>query len=405
VVVLDGAASVVASRKRELPPAEIARQGAAWRALSVGRRTIVVDAAAPSETVRRQAAAVIRQTRADRDPGWAPLPGGGHASTSSVAGRREPRWWLPRKPRAAARASLVLYQPVTAKGVLAHEAASLLALVGGFRVLPRRSPPPEALRRALETTVRDAVQSAGLSRDLESGVVAVAKCNWPARFVVLLCTARGTPVAVAKVGVDEPAKAALEREAVNLERLGGLLAPPLSAPKLLATGDGVLLLVPEHAGPRRHPHRMPDDVAFALGRFFRADAPEAEAGHGLAHGDSSPWNLLRTERGWVLLDWEHADEAALPFHDLFHFLVHSHSLLGRPAAHEILDGLRGKGWVAGAIAAYARGAKLPVAGATSYLNAYLERSLDETDELVDAVTESGRAACESRRRLLSELGS
>jgi hypothetical protein len=409
VLVLDGAPSVVAARKLELAPVEVARQGSAWRALSVGRRTVVIDAAAPAAAVRREAEACVWQSVADRRPPrhteWVALPGGRRASTSIVGGRREPRWWLPCAPRAAARASLVLYQPVTGKGVLARDAAWLLAVLGGFRLLPRRSAPPEALRRALETTVREALESSGLNGRLDDAVLAIAKCNWPGRFVVLVCTPHGTPVVLAKVAVDDAAKAALEREAVNLERLARFLPLPLLPPTLWGTGDGVLLLRPERAGPRHRSTQLPEDVAFALGRFFRAGVTSSGEILGPAHGDASPWNLLRTDRGLVLLDWEHASDAAPPFHDLFHFLVHGHSLLGRPAAHEILTGLDGEGWVAGAIAAYARGAELQVASAPRYLNAYLERSLDKTGELVDAVTDSGRAAYEARRRLQLELES
>jgi energy-coupling factor transporter ATP-binding protein EcfA2 len=412
VLVLDGDAMVVAARKRELPPGEVARQGAAWRALSVGRRRVALDASAPAQAVRRQAAATVRQALAEQrealDPGWAALPGGARASSSYPAftGRKgEPRWWLPRGSRAVARASLLLYHPVTAKGMLAREASSLLARGVGFRLLPRCSPPPAALRRAVRTTLREALESSGVPVELDGGAFAAAKCNWPGRFVVLVCTARGTPVAVAKVALNDAGKPALEREAANLKRLGHLLPHPLSAPRLCATADGVLALAPERPRRRRHPGRMPEDVAFAFGRFFRAGVQANGPLLGLAHGDASPWNLLRTDRGWVLLDWEHADEAAPPFHDLFHFVVHAHSLMGRPAAREILDGLDGRGWVAAAIAAYARGAELPVETARRYLISYLETSLDENSELVDAVTERGRAAYEARMRLLLELGS
>jgi hypothetical protein len=79
--------------------------------------------------------------------------------------------------------------------------------------------------------------------------------------------------------------------------------------------------------------------------------------------------------------------------------------MGRPARHEILAGLEARGWVGGAIAAYARGAALAPESAPCYLASYLEASLDSGSDLVDTATENGRAAFDARRRLLAEVGS
>jgi hypothetical protein len=253
--------------------------------------------------------------------------------------------------------------------------------------------------------VRNALDGHPITGELDLGTFSAAKCNRYGRFVLLLWTRSGRPGAVVKVALDDDGKLALAREAANLERLGHLLTVPLSAPKLLSSDDGVLVLAPVAWRPRRRPARLPEEVAFALGEFFRARASASRQGFGLAHGDASPWNLLRTPAGWVLIDWEHASDSAPPFHDLFHFLVHAHSLMGRPARHEILAGLEARGWVGGAIAAYARGAALAPESAPCYLASYLEASLDSGSELVDTATDNGRAAFDARRRLLAEVGS
>jgi hypothetical protein len=48
----------------------------------------------------------------------------------------------------------------------------------------------------------------------------------------------------------------------------------------------------------------------------------------LTHGDFAPWNLARTAKGLLLLDWEEARTPCEPLVDLTHFVLQSGSLLG-----------------------------------------------------------------------------
>ena len=190
----------------------------------------------------------------------------------------------------------------------------------------------------------------------------------------------------------------LAREAANLARLRRHLPAPLEAPTILARGDGVLLFAVERWRPRRRPLRMPTEVARALGELFS----QGDSSLGPAHGDAVPWNLLRTRTGWLLVDWENATEAAPPFHDVFHYFIHSFARLGRPRGEEILDGLAGKGWIGAAIRAYAEGAGVPPDSASPLLARYLESSIDPERHVPDAQVEI-RGNLDARRRLLAEV--
>jgi hypothetical protein len=147
---------------------------------------------------------------------------------------------------------------------------------------------------------------------------------------------------------------------------------------------------------------MPQEVAFALGAFFRAGSGSAvnPTSCGLSHGDVAPWNLLRTSTGWVLIDWEDAREAQTPFYDLMHFLVQSCALLGRPSKRQLIAGLLSrKNWIGAAVAAYAAGARIPVEDGRPHLLTYLKSSIDQ----VDACTSDGRKGLRTRRQLLDAL--
>jgi aminoglycoside phosphotransferase (APT) family kinase protein len=171
---------------------------------------------------------------------------------------------------------------------------------------------------------------------------------------------------------------------------------------VLFEGPGLLVLEAVRWRPRDRPWELDEEVAYGLGRLFAAGARDTgTAPRGPAHGDCAPWNLLRTDDGWVLVDWESAVEEAPPFFDVCHWMVQSHCLLGRPSRQELLDGLRtGRGWVGRAIEAYRRGAGVaasPWSGFRAYLdiapvlpaaNRHESRALERRRSLLD-LFESG----------------
>jgi hypothetical protein len=206
-------------------------------------------------------------------------------------------------------------------------------------------------------------------------------------------------LAAAKLATDPESRETLQREAANLASLGPYLPPPVSAPAILQQSEGLLLLEAIDWRPRAFPWKIPRDVAFALGAFFRAGTNGGEAPTGLAHGDLAPWNLFRAGQGWVLFDWEEARPDAQPFHDIAHHLVQASALLGRPSPRTILAGLEGKGWVAESIREYGRGAGIPAADAPDHFVEYLRTSLGT----LDLTTPAGRKGARTRRRLLRDL--
>jgi Phosphotransferase enzyme family len=401
-LVLHGDPHAVALRKGELVTAEVARQNALWRKTPVGRRKVVLDAAEPEDAVLGRAVAAVRTTLARPGPRWATLPSAplGRADPPAFDGDGsgpEPRWWLPRDSRRVLRDGLLLYHPVTAKGLAVRQAAWFLAGAGLGRLLPGCEEPPAELGRAIETRVRDALEQAGLEPPSDL-VFAAARCARRGRFVAVCFDREGSPTAIAKIALRDDGRVSLAHEAANLARLRHLPAP-LEAPTILARGDGVLLFAVERWCPRRLPLRMPTEVAKGLGELF---VSRGDSSVGPAHGDAVPWNLLRTRTGWLLVDWENATEAP-PFHDVFHYLVHSFATLGRPRGEEILDGLAGKGWVGAVIRAYAEGAGVAPEAAPPLLARYLESNIDPGRRVPDGQVEIHGPNLAAGRRLLAEV--
>jgi hypothetical protein len=224
--------------------------------------------------------------------------------------------------------------------------------------------------------------------------VSVARATHPEKFIALLLEPSGNVLAVAKVATSDPAATALERERLALERYAGVLSAPVEPPTMLEWTERVLVYKPVHWRPRARPWVLEPDVAFALGRLW---ASSPSVGSGVAHGDLAPWNLLWSPEGWTLIDWEFARNDAPPFYDLFHHLVQSHVMLGKPTAREIADAirLRREGWIGKAISMYAEGANVDKGEAAEGLFVYL--SLSETDHsLAREIPEEARR---KRRRL------
>ena len=212
-------------------------------------------------------------------------------------------------------------------------------------------------------------------------------------------TVEERPIALAKVATDELGCSRLLAEKAAIEQRVPLLAAPLRGPRLLFAEDNVLLFEWISHEVRRHPWFLSAEVASGLGSFFAAGVTgEDDALRGPAHGDTAPWNVLRVGSDWVLVDWEVSLDDAPPFFDVFHYVVQSHSLLGRPRRGELLRGVHGEGWVGDAILAYAGGAGLPQSLAAPSFERYLEHTSS-----LPTMRDMGPSSIELRRGLKAEI--
>lgn len=375
--VLEAPARSLRDRKAELPEEEIDRQRTAWgTSLPRGVPTIPLDASLPQHEVAgkaREETLRMLEKRAARRLG---------AGWDALRRRGQIRWWLPRGSPAAAAAGLSIYQPVTVRGRVAWEAARFVARVGAFRLLPRSEAPPSLVRRALAPHLPPRT------------TVAVARANHPGRYVAAILDGRGICHGLAKVATGPAGTEALRREAEAIEEIGSLLTPPLAAPRILVHEPGVLLLEAVQWRPRPRPWGLEPEVARALGMLLASKTADGRL-EGPAHGDCAPWNLLQTDQGWVLIDWEDAMADAPPFYDLCHYLVQGHTLLGRPSWSEVRQGfLHGDGWVGRAVHAYAEGAGLTADQAPAFLQAYLRASQSRME------AEGELAGSDTRLRIL-----
>jgi thymidylate kinase len=367
-VVLEAPGKVMNERKNELPEVELDRQAKAWRTgLPSDARRTYVDATRPPQEMARSVLARLEGApqRAGRE--WVNLPT-----------KRDPRWYIP----IASSAGFTIHQPMTPKALVGWKVIEGATRLGLGRFLRGESPPAEVIE-AVSNEVPDAAS------------FAVARAHDRTRYVCLAIDERGEPVALAKF--DPGGGPELGREASALQRLGDHLPGPLRTPVLVRTRPSLLVFAPERWRMRLRPWRLPEEVAEALGRFYASsdDGPD----RGRSHGDFAPWNLLETDRGWVLIDWEDATDDGPPFFDLWHYLVQAHVLLGRPSGRDIERGLTGAGWVGRAVTAYARGAGLPRDRARELLVHYLTVSRDNLDPGV----RHAEKATEARRALLDRL--
>jgi hypothetical protein len=287
----------------------------------------------------------------DPGPEWAALP------TS-----RSARWFLPRRPGVLTNRSFLIHHPVTIRSRVGWEAGRFLATRGGLQLLRSSA----MLPREVWDPVADLIPA--------GGALSVARANHPGRYFAVVIGAGGDLQAFVKVARDSRGDDSLQREREALETFGPLLPAPLFAPRVLDSGEGLLVLEAVEWRTRLDPWRLPGEVARALGGFFRATASGSDGSLGITHGDCTPWNLLRTAKGWALVDWESTEGGVPPFFDPFHYLVQSCVELRRPTKRAVVEGLNLRGWVGRSLSAYAEGAGLDPGMAKGLFEEYLRYS-------------------------------
>ena len=382
VLVLSAPEQILSQRKGEISAVEARRQTEAWKHALPQRvdRAEIDGSNSIDEVAARSRDAIFERlsSRAMRrlGTGWTGLPPGSSQ-----------RWLFPRGPRAAVVAGLSIYQPVTVRGRVGWELARLGARVGAFRLLPHADAPPRPVREAIAPFVP------------ARATLSTMRANHPGRHVVAVIDDRGRTIAIAKVAEDDEGRARLRSEAESLGRLGTCITAPVEAPRLIAHDDGLLVLEAAAWRPRWRPWVLPVEVARACGELYRRTA-SAGGGRGAAHGDLAPWNVLRTEKGWTLVDWESASDDLPPFTDVLHYLVQAHALLGRPSRKDLIASVRtGRGSDGAAVRAYGLAAGVAAGVAWDVLPEYLERTI----LALDPETRDGHRGIRARRSLLAAM--
>jgi thymidylate kinase len=375
-IVLSGPAEVLHQRKQELDEPELARQLDAWAHLAARvRGAVVVDVDRSLDLIVKEALEAV--TGEPSEGGDDPVP----ARVVKVAvGDRQ--WTMPVTTTRAARASFDLFQPMRPRSRVAWSVGRQAAGLGLLGRLPETAAPelPEVLAAHIPA----------------GGSAAVIGGKRPERCTALVLDRGGHPRAIAKVALDEHGATKLAHEVHMAERARHLLEAPLSTPRVLEHTPGLILFEPVRWAPRRQPWRLPPELARGLGRLHAA---QADADGGPGHGDLAPWNVMRSARGWHLIDWEDGSLHEPAFDDPFHHIVQSLSFLGRPTPDAVLAGLRLEGDVGAALRAYAEGAELGLDDLEERFVSYLRRS---HHHLADAPARlSGLRA---REDLLARLG-
>lgn len=355
IIILDGAPETIVTRKAELPVDEIRRQVEAWRAIAEDRKqAVLIDATQPPAEVFALATKKLDDLF---DPIVAVI--GPEQRWAEVPLMSRGTWLVPSSPRRSARSALNLFHPVTVTGRLGWFGLRSTIAVGGLAVLPRRR-----VARLREDVTRLIPPG---------GSVSVRSGTRPGRSVAMIMDRQGRAIAVAKIADEAHSRAALVGEARTIERVRTLLQPPLSAPRILALGEGLLVFEPIPWRPRWRPWELPLDLAIGIAGLQTASS-RPPGGTGLGHGDFAPWNVMRTDDGWVVIDWEDSVDDPPPFDDVLHYAVQGHALLGRPTARDLLDGIHGRGEIGRTLIAYADAINRPPTELPDAFLSYLERS-------------------------------
>ena len=373
-LVCEAPVEVVIDRKHELAGDEVSRQTRAWRSRRTTSSEVrFLDASASPEEMRDAARAAITEHLERRaigrlGHGWTRLP----PWTSN-------RWSVPRGSGRIAAASLLIYQPMSPLRRAAWELAQIVARSGGLRLLPRNDPAPRAVRARIAPFVP------------RRGSFALARANHPGRYLAMILDA-ARAASYRREGCDRRDGAAGSADRGCAHRRGGA---PVDKPSATADhrapsrrGPG---LRAERWRPRWRPWDLDQELVGALGTFFasrRRDGPDGVP-VGPSHGDLAPWNVPRTEEGWLLVDWEYASTERPAFYDVFHHLVQSHVHLGRPSRRVLVDAVIGQGRLAPLLRMYARAADVDVGLAPELLRLYAKLSaahLDPDDRMDASVS-------------------
>jgi hypothetical protein len=383
-LILNAPTDVLLARKAELGRRELDRQTSAWhRALPPSIPRVHLDASAPADEVLAEAREAVVNFMESRTigrlaHGWSTLPPVGRI-----------RWWIPRGPARVTESAMAIHNPMHEQGRRAWKAAIRFAALGGFRLLPRGTAPPVQIRRRLAPHLPPRT------------TFALAPANHPGRYTALLVDDGGRRRGLAKLATSDAGADAVAHEANAIRTMGPGLVEPLRPPRILAEERGLLLLEAVEKEIIARPWVLEEEVAASVGHLFGMRATNGEPGiRGFTHGDLAPWNLLRTNDGIVLVDWESATTNGTAFHDVCHWIAQTHSLLGRPSLHEVVDGVElGRGWIGEAIRAYAATSGCSPDDAAGALRSYLrERAARPWPS--NARDRNARQALE---RLLAEL--
>jgi hypothetical protein len=193
--------------------------------------------------------------------------------------------------------------------------------------------------------------------------------------VAVITDSEGQPLRFVKAsteGFDQR----LAVEARTLERVGAALPAGTRVPRLVSCDGHVLVTTVADWRLRPRQWRLEPEVAYAIGVLNRC---------GYGHGDFAPWNLVRDDEDWWILDWEAACENPTLGWDFWHYVVQAHALVGRPSLGEIRRGLSGAGWIGRGLAAYAEGVGAGVGDICEALSGYLGEAIPAADVNADDV--------------------